>query len=88
MSTRPPRVLVDVEYKVDYARSHVHAAIEGLADKDVTREWVKMRLEQADELLTAAVQQLWDDWGWGPMPIGTAADQRRIDSQAGPRTVR
>jgi hypothetical protein len=73
------KLLVAVEYDVDYARSHVQAALEGLADKDVTREWIQMRLVQADELLTGAVQRLWDELGMGRLPMGTLQQQQQAE---------
>jgi hypothetical protein len=58
-----------VEYEVDHARTHVHAALEGCNDK-LTHEWIAMRLQQADELLTSAVQLMWHEFGWGTLPVG------------------
>jgi hypothetical protein len=66
------------EYEVDYARTHVQAVLAGLAD-GLTREWSCLRLEQADELLTSAVQRLWHELGLGRLPVGTLKQQADAD---------
>ena len=77
----PTEVLAAIEYEVDYARTHVQAALDAVEDKDRTREFAAMRLRQADELLTSAVQRLWCGFGWGKLPVGTLADQEKLEEE-------